>query len=91
MGILLSAVRSNGMAIFDSIVRKYGSSLSSSVRACPLLSSVLAKTNNGIYSIMDIKSHNKDRLMNLHGVISDNIHKVEYIEERINSLFFALA
>ncbi len=49
-----------------------------------------ARTNNGIYSIMDIKSHNKNRLLNLHGIISDNIHRVGHIEERINSLFLAL-
>jgi predicted Ser/Thr protein kinase len=52
--------------------------------------SSLARTNNGIYAIMDVKSHNKDRLLNLHGIISDSIHKVEHIEERINSLFIAL-
>ncbi len=52
--------------------------------------STLAKTNNGIFSIMDVKSHNKDRIMNLHGIISDSIHKVEHVEERINSLFIAL-
>lgn len=50
----------------------------------------LARTNNGIFSIMDVKSHNKERIMNLHGIISDSIHKVEHIEERINSLFLAL-
>ncbi len=54
------------------------------------LFSELARTNNGIYSIMDIKSHNKNRLINLHGIISDSVHRVEHIEERINSLFIAL-
>jgi len=49
-----------------------------------------AKTNNGIYALMDIKSHNKDRFTNLHGIISEGIHKVENIEENVNSLFLAL-
>ena len=49
-----------------------------------------AKTNNGVYALMDIKSHNKDRFMNLHGIISEGIHKVEDIEENVNSLFLAL-
>lgn len=52
--------------------------------------SPLAKTNNGIYVLMDIKSHNEDRLMELHNVISEGVHKVGDVEEQINSLFFAL-
>ncbi len=49
-----------------------------------------ANTNNGIYAIMDLKGHNKERFANLHGIISDGIHKVEEIEENVNSLFLAL-
>jgi predicted Ser/Thr protein kinase len=49
-----------------------------------------AKTNNGIYALMDIKSHNTERLMELHNIISEGIHKVEDTEENVNSLFFAL-
>jgi len=49
-----------------------------------------AKTNNGIYALMDIKSHNTDRLIELHNIISEGIHKVEDIEENVNSLFIAL-
>lgn len=52
--------------------------------------SSLAKTNNGIYIIMDVKGHNKERLLELHNVISEGVHKVGDIEERVNSLFFAL-
>lgn len=52
--------------------------------------SPLAKTNNGIYVLMDIKSHNIERLLELHNVISEGVHKVNGIEEKINSLFFAL-
>jgi len=52
--------------------------------------SQLAKTNNGIYVLMDIKSHNEERLLELHNVISEGVHKVNSIEERINSLFIAL-
>ena len=49
-----------------------------------------AKTNNGIYALMDIKSHNTDRLIELHNIISEGLHKVEDIEENVNSLFMAL-
>ena len=49
-----------------------------------------AKTNNGIYALMDIKAHNKERFANLHGIISEGVHKVENIEENVNSLFLAL-
>ncbi len=49
-----------------------------------------AKTNNGIYALMDIKSHNTERLMELHNIISDGVHKVEDTEEYVNSLFLAL-
>lgn len=50
----------------------------------------LAKTNNGIFVIMDVKSNNVSRVKNIHGIISDGIHKVETFEETINSLFIAL-
>jgi predicted Ser/Thr protein kinase len=49
-----------------------------------------AKTNNGIYALMDIKSHNIERLIELHNIISEAVHKVEDIEENVNSLFMAL-
>ncbi len=49
-----------------------------------------AKINNGIYALMDIKSHNIERLVELHNIISEGIHKVENMEERVDSLFFAL-
>jgi predicted Ser/Thr protein kinase len=54
------------------------------------LYSTYANTNNGIYALMDIKSHNTDRLIELHNVISEGVHKVEDIEENVNSLFIAL-
>jgi len=50
----------------------------------------MAKTNNGIFAIMDVKSNNVDRLHNVHGVISDGIHKVGLFEEHISSLFMTL-
>lgn len=56
----------------------------------PYLYSGYAKVNNGIYALMDVKSHNTERLMDLHNIISDGVHKVDHIEERVNSLFFAL-
>lgn len=49
-----------------------------------------ARSNNGIYALMDIKGHNKDRLIELHNIISEGLHKVEHIEENVNSLFVAL-
>ena len=49
-----------------------------------------AKTNNGIYALMDIKSHNIERLIELHNIISEGVHKVEDMEENVNSLFLAL-
>ncbi len=52
--------------------------------------SLYAKTNNGIYALMDIKSHNIERLIELHNIISEGLHKVEDIEENVNSLFLAL-
>jgi energy-coupling factor transporter ATP-binding protein EcfA2 len=52
--------------------------------------SPLAKTNNGIYVLMDVKLHNQERLLELHNVISEGTHKVQEIEEPISSLFIAL-
>ncbi len=49
-----------------------------------------AKTNDGIYALMDIKLHNTERLMELHNIISDGVHKVGDTEEYVNSLFLAL-
>lgn len=52
--------------------------------------SSLARTNNGIYVLMDVKGGNGDRLLDLHNVISEGVHKVGDIEEQVISLFFAL-
>ncbi|MBU0488601.1 MAG: serine protein kinase PrkA [Bacteroidetes bacterium] len=52
--------------------------------------SYLANTDNGVYALMDIKDHNIERLKSLHTVISDGVHKVELIEERIKSFFVGL-
>ena len=49
-----------------------------------------AKTNNGIYALMDVKSHNTGRLLELHNIISEGVHKVDDVEENVNSLFIAL-
>ncbi len=56
----------------------------------PYLHSYLAYTNNGILALMDIKDNNKTRLMNLHGIVSDGVHKVGHLEERIRSLFIGV-
>jgi len=53
--------------------------------------SLHAKTNNGIYVLTDIKSYNKERLLELHNIISEGVHKINgTIEERVSSLFLAL-
>ena len=52
--------------------------------------SYFAKTNNGIYALMDIKENNIERLQSLHGIISDGIHKVDLKEERVKSFFVGL-
>jgi predicted Ser/Thr protein kinase len=49
-----------------------------------------AKTNDGVLVLMDIKEQNVQRLKALHGIITDSVHKVGDIEERINTLFFAI-
>ncbi|MCF8105075.1 MAG: hypothetical protein K9K64_06305, partial [Desulfohalobiaceae bacterium] len=41
------------------------------------LYSQYAMTNNGIYALMDLKSHNKTRFLDLHNIISEGVHKVE--------------
>ncbi|MBI1919908.1 MAG: serine protein kinase PrkA [Geobacter sp.] len=50
-----------------------------------------AKTNNGVYALMDIKSNNVERLNELHNIISEGVHKVEDLEEDVNSLFLAVS
>ena len=54
------------------------------------LFSQYARTNNGIYALMDVKSHNIERMIELHNIISEGLHKVANIEENVNSLFIAL-
>ncbi len=54
------------------------------------LYSDLANTNNGVLALMDIKENNILRLKGLHGIISDGIHKVETVEEKITTLFIGL-
>ncbi|MCP4579246.1 MAG: serine protein kinase PrkA [Deltaproteobacteria bacterium] len=49
-----------------------------------------AKTNNGIYALMDIKSKNSNRLIRLHNIISEGVYKVEDLEENVYSLFMAV-
>jgi len=49
-----------------------------------------ANTNMGVRALMDLKSRNVQRFLDLHGIISDEVHKVQDIEERIKSLFIVL-
>lgn len=50
-----------------------------------------AKTNDGIYCLMDIIENNQTRFNYLHGLASENIHKVDNIEEEANSIFLAIS
>jgi len=51
----------------------------------------MAASNNGVPMVQDIKGENVTRLIHLHGIISDKVHKIgdSHIDERIRSLFFA--
>jgi predicted Ser/Thr protein kinase len=74
----------------NEIIQKSLDALLSGSKSVSYLYSRYAKTNNGVYALMDIKSHNTERLMELHNIISDGVHKVEDIEEKVNSLLYAL-
>ena len=76
--------------LFNPILQQRINALLKDSNAVKYIFSRYAKTNNGIYALMDIKSHNTERLMELHNIISEGIHKVEDTEENVNSLFFAL-
>lgn len=49
-----------------------------------------ARTNNGIFVLMDIKDCNEERLKELHNIISEGVHRVDNIEEGVTSLFIAV-
>jgi predicted Ser/Thr protein kinase len=49
-----------------------------------------AKTNNGVFVLMDIKGYNEKRFQDLHGIISEGTHKVDELEENVDSLFMAV-
>ena len=76
--------------ISNQMVQKRINALFQDSNVINYLYSRFAKINNGIYALMDIKAHNIDRMVELHNIISEGLHKVEDIEERVNSLFFAL-
>lgn len=50
-----------------------------------------AKVNNGIYGLMDIIENNETRFNYLHGLVSEKVHKVDNIEEEINSIFLVIS
>ncbi len=52
--------------------------------------SYLAKTNNGVLALMDLKENNVQRLRDYHGIISDGVHKIDLAEERVTTLFLGL-
>src|SRR3989339_348164 len=47
----------------------------------------LARTNNGIYALMDIKGENQKRLLGLHSVVSDSVERAEELGEQIEQQF----
>jgi predicted Ser/Thr protein kinase len=49
-----------------------------------------ARTNNGLFAIMDVKGENEKRFLNLHGIISEGVHKIDDVEENVDSLFIAV-
>lgn len=52
--------------------------------------SIYAKSNNGIYVLMDLNENNKKRFVDLRGIVSEGKHKVDTIEERVNSIFLVV-
>lgn len=52
--------------------------------------SPFARTNDGVYALMDVKSSNTTRFRELHNIVSDGVHKVEHLEEHISSLFIGI-
>ena len=77
-------------AITNDLLQNQLNSLLTDSNRVKYLFSRYAKTNNGVYALMDIKDFNVARFANLHGIISEGVHKVEDIEENVNSLFLAL-
>jgi len=67
----------------NAILQRRINSILSDSNQVKYIFSQYAKTNNGIYALMDVKSHNTDRLIELHNIISEGVHKVEDIEENV--------
>ena len=82
--------RQNQESIFNPAVQQALDELFGDSNLVKVIHSEYARTNNGIYVVMDVKQHNKNRLLDLHGVVSDGIHKVESIEEKIKTLYLGL-
>ena len=74
----------------NEILQKRINSLFNDSNHVKYIFSIYANTNNGVYALMDIKSHNTERLIELHNIVSEGLHKVEDIEENVNSLLIAL-
>ena len=49
-----------------------------------------AMVNYGFYVLMDIKNQNENRLEQLHNILSEGIHKIGFVEEKVNSIFIAV-
>jgi hypothetical protein len=77
-------------SITNPMVQKKINSLFGDSNLVNYVHSRYAKTNNGIYALMDIKSNNAQRLIRLHNIISEGTHKVEDLEENVYSLFMGV-
>ena len=49
------------------------------------------KVNNGIYCLMDVISNNRERFDNLHGIVSEGVHKLGDIEESSDAIFIVVS
>ncbi len=79
----------NNVLVHDVLQKRLDELLGESHRV-KYIHSRYARTNNGVYALMDIKGHNVQRLTDLHNIISEGVHKVEDTEESVDSLFLAL-
>lgn len=74
----------------DPVIQRLLNRLLNGSQEVKYIYSQYARTNNGIYALMDVKSHNTERLSELHNIVSEGIHKVADIEENVNSLLLAV-
>ncbi|MDP4175490.1 MAG: serine protein kinase PrkA [Bacteroidota bacterium] len=74
----------------NEVIQKELSNIFKDSKLVEYIYSRYAKTNNGVFALMDVKGVNEKRLIDLHGIISEGIHKIEDHEENVNSLFITV-